>query len=121
MVLPLIFVMRLKEGGDNPLGLGRYEKNTIDAVVDRIVVRADERQRLAESIETALKLAGGLVVIASQATADDPWDETTYSEHFACADHPECSIEELESRLFSVGTSVRAVSGARAVLWQTSC
>jgi len=105
----------LKEGGENPLGLGRYEKHTIEAVVDRIVIREGERQRLAESIETALGLAHGLVAIAAQASSDAPWEETTYSEHFACAEHPECSIEELEPRLFSFNSPYGACPACKGL------
>lgn len=104
----------LKEEGDNPLNLGRYEKHTIEAVVDRIVVQPDARQRLAESVETALKLADGVVTISVQhadGTRTDgksseggeagAWVDTTYSEKFSCPEHPECALEELEPRLFS--------------------
>ncbi|MHC4977055.1 MAG: excinuclease ABC subunit UvrA, partial [Planctomycetota bacterium] len=91
----------LKEGGENPLGLGRYEKHTIEAVVDRIVLNDEARQRLVESVETALKLADGLVVIASQVSKDDEWDDHLFSDTYACSDHPQRSIEELEPRLFS--------------------
>lgn len=41
----------LKEGNENPLDLHRHKKHTVEAVVDRLVVNADARQRLAESIE----------------------------------------------------------------------
>ena len=49
----------LKEGGDNPLKLGRYEMHTIEAVVDRVVLAPEVRQRLAESVEVALRLSEG--------------------------------------------------------------
>ncbi len=103
----------LKEGGDNPLNLGRYEMHTIDAVVDRIVIRPDVRQRLADSVEVALKLSEGqLVVLTAPGSVDagnksssrrdsEVWRELRFSEKFACPDHPECSLEELEPRLFS--------------------
>ena len=100
----------LKEGGDNPLDLGRYEQHTIEAVVDRLVIGPDVRQRLADSIEVALKLSEGLLValIKEGATSggggagtSGGWREHRFSEKFACPDHPECSIEELEPRLFS--------------------
>jgi excinuclease UvrABC ATPase subunit len=60
----------LKEGGDNPLGLGRYEMHTIEAVVDRVVIKAEARQRVADSVEAALKLADGALVVLTQ-QADD--------------------------------------------------
>src|SRR5262249_11374903 len=53
----------LKEGGDNPLNLGRYELHTIEAVVDRLVISSDIRQRLADSVEVALRSSEGLLVI----------------------------------------------------------
>ncbi|MFT5430883.1 MAG: excinuclease ABC subunit A, partial [Myxococcota bacterium] len=94
----------LTDSTDNPAELGRYEKHNIEAVVDRLVVRDDARQRLVDSVETALKLAEGLVVVTTESTASDgtpEWKDTTYSEHYACAEHPECSLDELEPRLFS--------------------
>ncbi len=90
----------LKDEGENPLNLGRYEKHTIEAVVDRIVVKPDARQRLAESVETALKAGAGVVVISVQQD-DKSWSDTTYSEKYACADHPEAALAELEPRVFS--------------------
>jgi excinuclease ABC subunit A len=89
----------LKAGGDNPLGLGRYEQHTIEAVVDRIVVKPDVRQRLADSVEVALRLSEGLITVLVE--ADGAWHEHRFSENYACSEHPECSIEELAPRLFS--------------------
>ncbi len=97
----------LKNGGENPLGFGRYEMNDVDAVVDRIVLEESARQRIAESVETALKLAeGSLVVLVEDPIAREPgskdgWTEHRFSEKFACPDHPECALDELEPRLFS--------------------
>ena len=51
---------------DNPLGLGRYEKHDIAAVVDRLVVKASLRQRLAEAAQAALHLSGGTVIVSVQ-------------------------------------------------------
>lgn len=90
----------LKPGGENPLNLGRYEQHDIEAVVDRLVARAEDRQRIAESVETALKLGQGNAVALVE-RADGGWDEHRYSERFSCVDHPECALEELEPRLFS--------------------
>ncbi len=90
----------LKAGGDNPLNLGRYETHDIEAVIDRVVARAEDRQRIAESVETALKLGEGSLLVLVEG-ADGSWREHRYSERFACPDHPECALEELEPRLFS--------------------
>jgi excinuclease ABC subunit A len=92
----------------------RYQQHTIEAVVDRIVVKqgtgnGDQgsgeeidalRQRVADSVELSLKLADGLVVIAAQ-DAEGQWQDTLFSENYACPIHPECSLEDLEPRLFS--------------------
>ncbi len=93
----------LKEGGENPLNLGRYEMHTIEAVVDRVVISdgADVRQRLADSVEVALRLSEGLVVVLREDSATGGWVEQRFSEKFACPEHPECSLDELEPRLFS--------------------
>ena len=83
---------------DQPPALGLKRKHTIEAVVDRIKVRADQQQRLAESLETALRLADGLARVAF---IDEPArEEIVFSAKFAC---PECgySLAELEPRLFS--------------------
>ncbi|MGA1400378.1 MAG: excinuclease ABC subunit A, partial [Phycisphaerales bacterium] len=97
----------LKHGGDNPLKLGRYETHDIEAVIDRIVIGPESRQRLAESLETALKAGDGNVVLLLEEPRDGKggdetrWIERRFSERFACPEHPECSIEELSPRLFS--------------------
>ncbi len=90
----------LKEPGENPLSLGRYEKHTIEAVVDRLEVKAGDTQRLAESVETTLK-AGLGSVLALIETPDGSWEESRFSDRHSCPEHPECSLEELEPRLFS--------------------
>jgi excinuclease ABC subunit A len=101
----------LKDPGDNPLKLGRYEKHDVDAVIDRVTLTpgdADARQRLAESIEAALKLSQGTVVISTEQPVADgareagaSWYDRTFSDRFACAEHPECALAELEPRIFS--------------------
>ncbi|MEM1027251.1 MAG: excinuclease ABC subunit UvrA [Planctomycetota bacterium] len=90
----------------------RYQRHTVEAVVDRVVVRptqetkdgeVDElRARVADSIELSLKLADGLVVLAvADEKAESGWSDHLFSENYACALHPECSLEDLEPRLFS--------------------
>ena len=94
----------LKEDNENPLKLHRHKKHSIEAVVDRIVIKpdADTRQRLVESIEAALRLAEGSVIIAVNDEQDRTlWIDHAYSEHFADPDHPEISLSELSPRVFS--------------------
>lgn len=75
--------------------------HTIEAVVDRIVLKAEIRSRLADSVETALKFSQGLVVVSAADTSGANWTDQTYSEKFACPEHPQVSLGELEPRLFS--------------------
>mgnify|MGYP001773356909 CR=1 FL=1 len=79
--------------------LDKQKKHSIDVVVDRFKVRSDLQQRLAESFETALKLADGIALVASMEEEDES-DEMIFSARFAC---PICghSISELEPKLFS--------------------
>ncbi len=87
--------------------LDRYKAHTIEAVVDRIVIRHDKdslaetRSRVTESVELSLRLAEGLVVISQQQPGAANWQDVLYSEKWACPHHPECSLEDLEPRLFS--------------------
>ncbi|GAA5112027.1 excinuclease ABC subunit UvrA [Alloalcanivorax gelatiniphagus] len=82
---------------DEAPSLDKNKKHTIEVVVDRFKVRGDLQNRLAESFETALKLADDIAVIAPM---EGGGEETTFSAKFAC---PHCgySIPELEPRLFS--------------------
>src|SRR5688572_4418477 len=74
--------------------------HSIDAVIDRIIVKPEVRSRIADSVETALKLSQGLVVIATQ-DEESKWVDQMFSEKFSCPVHPEVSLPELEPRLFS--------------------
>jgi excinuclease ABC subunit A len=112
----------------NVPSLDKNKKHDIAAVVDRLTIKDEVRIRLADSIETALKLADGVVLILLQelntgystlrSAAEDGsipdtrressvenrasgMKEVIYSEKFACPDHPEASLEELSPRLFS--------------------
>ena len=84
--------------------LSKNKWHDIEVVVDRIIVREDtDRGRLTESVEAALRLAGGNL-IASRLGRDGADDEDiVYSEHFACV-HCDISIAELEPRNFSFNT-----------------
>ncbi len=80
--------------------LDKNKKHSIEAVVDRLVLDEDlDRSRLVDSLETALKLGKGIVIVAPQTKNPDNAD-ITFSEHFACED---CgiSLAELEPRTFS--------------------
>jgi excinuclease ABC subunit A len=85
-----------------PPTLKKQEKHTIEAVVDRLSVKASSKQRITDSIETALGLAGGIVILDFVDLAeDDPHRERRYSERMACPnDHP-LAIDDLEPRSFS--------------------
>ncbi|MFN8464737.1 MAG: excinuclease ABC subunit UvrA [Caldilineaceae bacterium] len=91
--------------------LDRYKMHTIEAVIDRIVVRRPEEgdgedgtgtdlTRLSDSVETALKLGNGVLIISDVTNRDEPPVDRTFSEHFACAN---CgtSLSEIEPRTFS--------------------
>jgi excinuclease ABC subunit A len=88
--------------------LDLHRKHTIEVVVDRFRIRNDLKLRLAESFETALRLADGLARVVSMDDADAT--ETTFSSKFAC---PQCgySLSELEPRLFSFNNPVGACPG----------
>ncbi|HYH47902.1 MAG TPA: excinuclease ABC subunit UvrA, partial [Thermoanaerobaculia bacterium] len=75
--------------------LDKQKKHSIDIVIDRIVVKEGVEKRLAESIETALKVSGGLVVLAPEGAPEE-----TLSQNYACA---ECGsgLSEITPRLFS--------------------
>ncbi len=79
--------------------LKKQEKHTIEVVVDRLTAKAESKSRLTDSIETALKLASGLVILDFVDAKGDE-KERVYSEHLACHDC-NLSFEELEPRSFS--------------------
>ncbi|MGE3810757.1 MAG: excinuclease ABC subunit UvrA [Candidatus Nanopelagicales bacterium] len=84
-----------------PPTLKKQEKHTIEVVVDRLQVKADAKRRLTDSIETALRLSGGLVTLDFvDLPEDDPHRERMFSEHLACL-YDDLSFEELEPRSFS--------------------
>ena len=78
------------------IALEKNKKHTIELVVDRLVIRPNQRRRLADSIETACVHSGGLVTIE----LPDSGQELSFSQNYACED---CgvSLQELEPRMFS--------------------
>ncbi len=88
-------------GLDEVPTLKKQEKHTIEVVVDRLSVKPDSRRRLTDSVETALKLSSGLVVLDFvDLDEKDPHRERVFSEHLACIKDG-LSFEELEPRSFS--------------------
>ena len=87
--------------------LKKTEKHDIDVVIDRLKVRADATQRLAESFEAALRVAGGRAIVLEMDAADGPGTEHLFNAKFAC---PVChyAIAELEPRLFSFNSPMGA-------------
>ncbi|MGD8500266.1 MAG: excinuclease ABC subunit UvrA [Phycisphaerales bacterium] len=92
----------------NVPALNKNKKHDVAAVVDRLIIKDVIRVRLADSVETALKLADGvLLALVQEPDAEETkggngqWEEIIYSEKFACPEHPQASLEELSPRLFS--------------------
>jgi excinuclease ABC subunit A len=96
---------------DEEIELDRYKMHTIEAVVDRLIVRQGDgdgeggtrggmdHTRLADSVETTLKLGGGVMMVADVTDGEMPRDHL-FSEHFACV-HCGISLPEIEPRTFS--------------------
>ncbi|HEX7162864.1 MAG TPA: excinuclease ABC subunit UvrA [Trebonia sp.] len=81
--------------------LKKYEKHDIEVIIDRLAVKDTARRRLTDSVETALGLAGGVVILDFvDLPEDDPHRERMYSEHLACL-YDDLSFDELEPRSFS--------------------
>ncbi len=97
--------------------LNKRKKHSIEVVVDRLVLRDSVRIRLSDSIETALGLSGGLVIITHELNDEGPgdieeklsnngidystWKDKLFSATYACPKHPEANLEELAPRMFS--------------------
>ncbi|KAA8744062.1 excinuclease ABC subunit UvrA [Actinomyces johnsonii] len=87
---------------DNPPTLNKRLKHDIEVIVDRLVVRDGIRQRLTDSVETALGLAEGLIIIEQvDLPDDDPDRERRYSEKRACPNEHPLALDEMEPRTFS--------------------
>ncbi|MCT1545616.1 excinuclease ABC subunit UvrA [Kocuria rhizophila] len=85
--------------------LKKQYKHTIDVVVDRLTAKPDVRQRLTDSVETALNLADGRVVVelVTREGEESPWQDVrrTFSENLACPNEHELQTDEIEPRSFS--------------------
>ena len=126
--------VRVRVDGDiydlkNVRPLDKNKKHDIAAVVDRLIVKDSVRIRLADSVETALKLADGVILVLvaepdeknekQKAKNKKIWKEIIYSEKFACSRHPRASLEELSPRLFSFNSpygACRSCDGLGTIL-----
>jgi excinuclease ABC subunit A len=94
--------------------LDKNRKHTIEVVVDRLILKGSVRTRLSDSIEAALNLTDGLVIVSydrsgqggaggSSGTEDGQlyWKDLIFSATFACPEHPQSNLEELSPRMFS--------------------
>ena len=88
--------------------LVRYEKHWIEAVIDTVSIVDDERSRISEAVEQALKIGKGTMIVidakktyAEKKELERFADETMYSTFGACPNHPEIVFESLEPRMFS--------------------
>ncbi|MDI1465455.1 excinuclease ABC subunit UvrA [Catellatospora sp. KI3] len=82
--------------------LAKQQKHTIEVVVDRLAVKESSKQRLTDSVETALGLAGGIVIMDFvDLPEDDEHRERKFSENLACPNEHPLGIEDLEPRVFS--------------------
>jgi excinuclease ABC subunit A len=101
---------------EQPPALNRYENHTVSVVVDRLVVRAADRARLADSLETGLRTSDGIVEVVRHGApgqAGGAGEEAAtflFSERFACV-HCGTSIPEVEPRQFSFNSPYGACSG----------
>jgi len=95
-------VIRLEQAaaGDLPV-LKKNARHDIEVVVDRLQVKPSARRRLTDSVETALSLSGGVVILDfTDLPGSDPQRERMFSEHLACL-YDDLSFDELEPRSFS--------------------
>ncbi|GAA3360756.1 MULTISPECIES: excinuclease ABC subunit UvrA [Saccharopolyspora] len=87
---------------ESPPKLKKQEKHDIAVVVDRLTVKANAKQRLTDSVETALRLADGLVLLEFvDVDEDSPERERKFSENLACPNGHPLGVDELEPRSFS--------------------
>ena len=100
----------------DPPKLTKQYKHTIEVVVDRIVIKDGIHQRLTDSIETALKLADGRVLIDFvDREQDDPERTRSFSEHLACPNNHPLQIDTIEPRAFSFNSPFGACSACDGI------
>lgn len=99
-----------------PPRLEKQYKHTIEVVVDRLVIKESVHQRLTDSIETALKLADGRVMVdLVDEPADSPERVRTFSENLSCPNNHPLQIDEIEPRAFSFNSPFGACSACDGI------
>ena len=100
----------------DPPKLAKQYKHTIEVVVDRVVIKDGIHQRLTDSIETALKLADGRVLIDFvDREQDDPERTRSFSENLACPNNHPLQIDTIEPRAFSFNSPFGACSACDGI------
>lgn len=100
--------------------LERYGKHWIEAVIDTITISDDERSRISEAIEQAVKVGAGRVITSdpkakASKEIDRSSNETVYSTYGACPKHSEIQFEQLESRMFSFNSPFGACPACHGI------
>ena len=106
-------------GKPEPIRLKKTEKHTIEAVVDRLVIRDGVRTRLADSVETALRWGGNRIVVLKSAT-DDEWETVRYTTDYGSADS-NYSLGELTPKHCSFNSHLGACPACHGLGTQLVC
>ena len=96
---------------EEPPELARYEKHTLEVVVDRLTIQASDRGRLQEALTAAARLGAGVVTVVAASGER----EVTFSTDRACPHHPEVALPEVEPRLFSFNVPQGACQECRGL------
>ena len=89
------------------ISLEKNKKHTIDIIVDRLVIHENIRTRLADSLETAASLTGGIVVVNRLGQEGEPDQDYLFSQNYACPEHG-LGVDELTPQMFSFNSPVGA-------------
>ncbi len=85
---------------EDVLELEKNKAHTIDVIIDRLSVKEGITQRVADSVELALSVSDGRIIVAVE-SENREFEDRLYSSRFACPDHPQVSLPELSPRIFS--------------------
>lgn len=89
------------------ISLEKNKKHTVDIIVDRLVIHENIRARLADSLETATSLTGGIVVVNRLGQEGEPDQDYLFSQNYACPEHG-LGVDELTPQMFSFNSPVGA-------------